>query len=90
MKKKAPITSQLKPSPDDLVKDTVILSHGDEFYHQRCTDIMNNYTRRLKNVVFESRCLSHSLRGVLMMFYSGFIIVCMMVLREVKNVKKIP
>ncbi len=82
MKITKPAASPLKLSPDDLVKDTLIPVNGDEFYHQRCTTIKNNYTRRLKNVVFEPRCLSRSLRGVLMMFYFGFIIVCMMVLKR--------
>jgi hypothetical protein len=82
MKITEPAASPLKLSPDGLVEDTLILFHGDEFYHQRCTTIKNNYTRRLKNLVFEPRCLIRSLRGVLMMFYSGFIIVCMMVLKR--------
>ena len=81
MKKKAPVTSPLKPSPD-WIQDTLIPFQDDELPSQYSIAIKNNYSRRLKNVVFEPRCLSRSLRGVLMMFYSGFIIVCMMVLRR--------
>lgn len=82
MKITEPAASPLKLSPDDLVKDTLIHFHDDEFFHQRYTAIKNNYTRRLKNVVFKLRCLGSSLRGVLMMFHLGFMMVCMMVLRR--------
>lgn len=81
MKITEPAALPLKLSPDDLVKDTLIPFHG-EFSHQRCTAIKNNYTRRLKNVVFETWCLSSRVTRVLMMFHHGFIMVCMMVLKR--------